>query len=331
MVYDCFSFFNELDLLEIRLNTLDKVVDKFILVESTLTHTGNHKPLYYKVNKDRFSQFSDRIIHIVVDDFPSFPEATPREMAWIRENWQRNAIMRGIPKDANDDDYLIISDLDEIPKPEAVKKAMLHDGVSHLFLSMFYYFVNYKNFYDPIWTRGPQILPLKCFRLSISPDMLIFPIDPRANNGTTPSVIRFLKPSHIIKNAGWHFSCCGGISAVKAKYLAVAPHSEVEATTNNAIEETTIATAIKKGIGIHSLFDRFFAVNINYKYPHFLVENKDRFSNLIFPTTFSYTIHSLPPKIIVQLKRVVISTLRRILPRNVKDYLYHAFIENLLS
>ena len=58
MVYDCFCFFNELDLLEIRLNTLDKVVDRFILVESQLTHSGHSKPLYYANNKHRFSKFN---------------------------------------------------------------------------------------------------------------------------------------------------------------------------------------------------------------------------------------------------------------------------------
>ena len=105
MIYDCFSFFNELDLLEIRLNTLDSVVDKFVIVESTLTHTGNPKPLYYAENKKRFEKFKDKIIHIIVDEFPSFPDATNREMAWIRENCQRNAILRGIPKTAKDNDY----------------------------------------------------------------------------------------------------------------------------------------------------------------------------------------------------------------------------------
>ena len=69
MVYDCFSFFNELDLLEIRLNVLKDVVDKFVLVEATRTHTGAEKSLYFKENEARFSAFRDRIVHIVVDDF----------------------------------------------------------------------------------------------------------------------------------------------------------------------------------------------------------------------------------------------------------------------
>ena len=125
MTYDCFSFFNELDLLEIRLNTLDKIVDKFILAESLFTHTGRPKPLYYAENKERFARFNDRIVHVVVDDFPNMPDNMPiREKAWIRENWQRNAIVRGLPKDIKDDDILLISDLDEIPHPDYVKKAI---------------------------------------------------------------------------------------------------------------------------------------------------------------------------------------------------------------
>ena len=136
MIYDCFSFFNELDLLEIRLNTLDSIVDKFILVESTLTHTGKAKPLYYAENKNRFEKFNNKIIHIIVDEFPYFQNINTREMAWIRENCQRNAILRGIPKPANDDDYLIIADLDEIPSPEAIKKALSYNGVTHLSLRM---------------------------------------------------------------------------------------------------------------------------------------------------------------------------------------------------
>ena len=145
MIYDCFSFFNELDLLEIRLTTLDKVVNKFVLVESHYTHTGQPKPLYYAENINRFSKFNEKIIHIIADDFPDIPGATYREMAWIRENWQRNAILRGLPKNVKDNDYLIIADLDEIPRPDAILDAVNYDGVSHLYLSMFYY----------LWTSHP--------------------------------------------------------------------------------------------------------------------------------------------------------------------------------
>ncbi|MGN1154117.1 MAG: hypothetical protein ACI4S3_08815 [Candidatus Gastranaerophilaceae bacterium] len=92
MIYDCFTFFNELDLLEIRLNILNDVVDKFVLVEATKTFTGQDKPLYYNDNKEKFSAFNAKIIHVVVDDYPSIG----LETAWGYENWQRNCISRGL-------------------------------------------------------------------------------------------------------------------------------------------------------------------------------------------------------------------------------------------
>jgi len=72
MIYDCFSFFNELDLLEIRLHELDPVVDKFVLVEASKTFQGKDKPLFYDENKERYKEFSEKIIHVVVDKFLVF-------------------------------------------------------------------------------------------------------------------------------------------------------------------------------------------------------------------------------------------------------------------
>lgn len=70
MIYDCFTFFNELELLELRLHELADVVDKFVLVEATKTHSNKSKPLYYWENRSRFGEFHDKIIHIIVDDLP---------------------------------------------------------------------------------------------------------------------------------------------------------------------------------------------------------------------------------------------------------------------
>ena len=70
MVYDCFQFFNELDILKIRLNVMNDVVDKFVISEATETFSGLKKPLYYEENKEMFKEFEDKIIHVVVDDTP---------------------------------------------------------------------------------------------------------------------------------------------------------------------------------------------------------------------------------------------------------------------
>src|SRR3954453_12113765 len=123
VIYDCFTFFNELDVLDIRLHVLADVVDRFVLVEARQTHQQRAKPLHYEENKDRFAAFADRIEHVVVDEFPE--EATG---AWGCENWQRNAIRHGLRRAAAGDTVLI-SDADEIPRPECVLAAARRGGV----------------------------------------------------------------------------------------------------------------------------------------------------------------------------------------------------------
>src|SRR6187551_3132995 len=98
MIYDCFPFFNELDILEIRLNSLNDSVDRFVLVESTRTHQGKPKELYYQNNKDRYAQFHSKIIHVISDVFPDSVH-TP----WQYEQFQRTEIKRGLVNCIPDD------------------------------------------------------------------------------------------------------------------------------------------------------------------------------------------------------------------------------------
>ena len=135
MIYDCFTFFNELDLLEIRLNVLNDVVDRFVLVEAGQTHTGKPKRLLYEENKLRYSKFADKIIHVRIDSFPSGHDA------WWNENYQRNAIMQGL-KCAKDDDIVMISDLDEIPRPELVAEYSKKAGVWSFNMISFGFYLN---------------------------------------------------------------------------------------------------------------------------------------------------------------------------------------------
>ncbi|MFQ5760898.1 MAG: N-acetylglucosaminyltransferase, partial [Acidiferrobacterales bacterium] len=112
-IFDCFMFFNELDLLEIRLNTLATVVDYFVLTEATTTFSGEPKPLHYEENKGRFTAFADKIIHVVVDDMPVGTNV------WFNERFQRDAAVRGLT-DAKPNDIVMISDVDEIPFPDLI-------------------------------------------------------------------------------------------------------------------------------------------------------------------------------------------------------------------
>ena len=140
-VYDCFTFFNEMELLEIRLNELYDEVDHFVIVENPLTFSGNEKELYFEKNKERFKKFEDKIIHVVG---PKRPE----EGVWAREEAQRNDILLGL-KDAKEDDIIIVSDLDEIVKKEKIKEikkiiAEKKDPVE-LRMVLYRYFLNRKD------------------------------------------------------------------------------------------------------------------------------------------------------------------------------------------
>ena len=123
-IIDCFTFYNELELLDYRLNILKNVVDHFIIVESTLTHVGKPKKMYF--DPERYSDLN--IIYVVVDDFP-YNENTidiSKEQQWKNEKHQRNCIERGLKKlKLNPDDFILISDLDEIPDPRTLKNLAL--------------------------------------------------------------------------------------------------------------------------------------------------------------------------------------------------------------
>ena len=107
LLYDCFTFSDELDLLDIRLAELSPVVDTFVIAEAPVTFQGKPKPLYYQENKARFSQYARQIRHVIVDDMPD------TQNAWDRERHQRNSLKLGL-KDATADSMVLISDADEI-------------------------------------------------------------------------------------------------------------------------------------------------------------------------------------------------------------------------
>jgi beta-1,4-mannosyl-glycoprotein beta-1,4-N-acetylglucosaminyltransferase len=155
-IFDCFIFFNELELLELRFEELYDTVDFFVLVEATRTHAGNEKPLFFNENKERYKKWSDKIIHVIVDDMPiPKPIECPLRPArahldhscmWTAENFQRNAISRGLEGIAEKGDRIIVSDADEIPSPSGIKQALLFNRKVNLKQELFYYYVNVRFF-----------------------------------------------------------------------------------------------------------------------------------------------------------------------------------------
>lgn len=121
-VYDCFPFFNELELLRVRLEELDEVVDHFVILEGTKTYAGEEKPLFFLENAHEFEKFKDKIVHVVIDDFPT-PTGDIDTDNWNCQIHTRNCKLRGLI-DCEEDDIVLICDLDEIPNQKAIKEAV---------------------------------------------------------------------------------------------------------------------------------------------------------------------------------------------------------------
>ena len=107
MIVDCFTFFNEFDILDIRLHEMSPWVDRFVLVESAEAFSGIEKPLLFEKNKDRFKSFLPKIVHLVS------PLVAKSTNAWDRQSYQRNYAMEAL-SDCKDEDLILISDVDEI-------------------------------------------------------------------------------------------------------------------------------------------------------------------------------------------------------------------------
>lgn len=228
MIYDCFPFFNELELLELRLHELDSLVDKFVLVEATKTFTGHPKPLHFAENRGRFSAFADKIIHVVVEDMPEGDG--PRDH-WVRDRHQRNAIGRGL-LNCRPDDIIMVSDLDEIIKVPTIEKFI----TSMVFKDDFFSNTLHKAFNSRL-TRF--IFHRKTLRHILRKwNPFVWRLEQyscgkflnRANRnkwwyGTTImhyrdfSIAEEMRYSghKILKDGGWHFSWMGGASKIKVK------------------------------------------------------------------------------------------------------------------
>jgi len=254
-IYDCFTFFNEEDLLEIRLNHLYDHVDFFVLSEATVTHSGKPKPLFFEENQSRYERFLDKIIHIVVKDMP-VDVAKERNNRWILENFQRNTLKDGL-RYIQDNDMVMISDLDEIPRIEVL-------GQHGIFIQTPYmYYLNVRAGGD--WP-GTMSMPYKEFR------------DNWKSLGQSLRDQRNVY-SLRIPNAGWHFGWLGGYEMVKAKVEAFA-HSEFDNETYHSEleEDVRLVRPFFCGSGKSSMP----VVEIDETYPKYIIDNLSKYQHLIY-------------------------------------------------
>ena len=205
---DCFTFYNELDMLFYRLNVLDSVVDFFVLVESTRTHAGAEKPLFYQDNMTLFEKFNGKIIHIIVDDLV-VPDISAGEQ-WSNEKYQRDCIERGIEQlGPKDHDFIIISDVDEIPDPRTL--ALIKETAQPIpfaALKQDFYYYNLNSRMNEVWLHAK-----------------IITYSEYVNMDKKPSTIRLANAPLKIENGGWHLSYFGDSSFIQNKLIQFA-HQE---------------------------------------------------------------------------------------------------------
>ena len=325
MIYDCFTFFNELDLLEIRLNILNDVVDRFVLVEATRTFRGNEKPLYFAENKERFAPFLDKIAHVVVDDYApvenyiASPTSDPKLWSWAYENFQRQSIVRGLG-DLKDDDTFIVSDLDEIPSPEAVRKAarLSKDGKIRLLqLDHRNYYLNFRNFAMPTWEWGPMALSGAAFRdpKTYQKKSMMGGVREVLTVTESPQRLRAMKPDAIVKNAGWHFSYIGGLDMILNKLKS---YSHSEYSTGEFVDPEHVKKVIANGGDLFKNGDAFYAVEPEKCLPAFILQNREKYESLIYPTSAEYLAKTRLKKI----RATIFYHLRVITPAWIKDVIY---------
>jgi hypothetical protein len=244
MLYDCFTFFNELELLQMRLKALDPIADYFVIVEATKTHSGQEKRLVFDDNKKYFSKYHDKIIHIIVDSYPEY------ENSWTYENHQRNQIIRGLTH-CTDDDLILISDLDEIPNPDQIPLKVRDGQVMRFLQHMYFYYANIYKKNHMIWEGGSVITNYKTIRLNLLKDQYIkhnimsFPA--HLNEHTSITKIRLYRKNSYIQNGGWHLSYLGGSARIIYKLKSFS-HQEIISTRD--ISESQICQDILKGVDL---------------------------------------------------------------------------------
>ena len=262
MVYDCFMFFNELDLLEIRLAELYPLVDYFVLCESPITHSGQEKPLYFKDNMHRYLKYLNKIVHRVV------PEETMLAMnsSWGRENFQRDYCAAEIT--FKYDDIIISSDCDEIPSAKSL--------------------VEFEAETRKIYNTTIKTAHMTCYYGRLT-NKIILPRDHQPwrgstfvrvrdeVNGVSLSGLRAAKDSFPPIVCGWHFSYLGGVEAMKYKITSFA-HTEydkeeilnsLDKSYNNRKDPLGRPEFIIDQVDIDCSYPREIYSNL-YKYEHLL-------------------------------------------------------------
>lgn len=299
-IYDCFPFFNELDLLEIRFNELYEHVDYFVLCESTITHSGKKKPLYYKENKERYKKWNDKVIHLVYDPkklsvsfglfnwLSNFNFMKNKIMGriyaifgfgrWEIEHAQRNYLLNGF-NNTKENDIIILSDVDEIINPKKIKnvREFLKNNPKKILAldqKLYYYFLNGLS--NSSWASAKALVYKKLVFMK-KPDWVRNWTPTERIVGPLFKVWQAKKREVLLKGGGWHFSYVGGRDFVKNKIKNIS-HYEIDSKEKN---DDMINEFLEKGQHLTDKNIKIKYVKIDRNFPESIQKNKKKYSHLI--------------------------------------------------
>ena len=266
---DCFMYFDEDLVLDLRLNILNNYVDKFVIAEATKDHTGKDKKLNFNINN--FSKFKNKISYIIVEDMPT-------NLKFYKKNWpvhhlrdqhQRNALARGY-EDSNDEDLIMISDIDEIPDPNKIKIFDVKNKYACFIQKNFQSKINLLNISDKNW-MGTKIIKKKYIK---SPQWL------RNIKTAKPSFWKFYKPRQpqLIYDGGWHFSFLKNPKGISKK---IQSYSHSEYNKSIYTDEKKIAERINNKIDIFDRNFKYEKIDIDDTFPKYILENINKYKDWI--------------------------------------------------
>ena len=268
-IYDCFSYWDEDLLLDLRLNILNEHVDYFVIVEGNKTWQNNKKNFRFNINN--FSKFKNKISYIIVEDMPT-------NLKFYKKNWpvhhlrdqhQRNALARGY-EDSNDEDLIMISDIDEIPDPNKIKIFDVKNKYACFIQKNFQSKINLLNISDKNW-MGTKIIKKKYIK---SPQWL------RNIKTAKPSFWKFYKPRQpqLIYDGGWHFSFLKNPKGISKK---IQSYSHSEYNKSIYTDEKKIAERINNRIDIFDRNFKYEKIDIDDTFPKYILENINKYKDWI--------------------------------------------------
>ncbi len=204
-IFNVVRFNDELTMLDLRLQAMGDWVDRFVIVEARRTFTGQPKPLHFQDNRQRYAAYADKIVHVVIDDFPE-----PFTTAWARDFYQIDMGLVGLSGLCAPDDLVLITDLDEIVEPSALVD--LEAPVAKLLMERSRYFLNYRETLDRDQQRGLASVWQARFL-------------PVVGLAYARFVLPFANRTARIHDAGWHFTSVADPSTLGRKMRSFA-HEE---------------------------------------------------------------------------------------------------------